>query len=76
MRKQIINSDYEPVLRSAATWLDLRDLATVEITSEDIDHPIESALIPDRAPGWQAAQPGKQTIRLVFDEPINIGRIL
>ena len=76
MRKQTINSGYEPVLRSAATWLDLRDLAIVEITSEDIDHPIESALIPDRGPGWQAAQLGKQTIRLVFDEPISIGRIL
>ena len=76
MRKQTINSGYEPVLGSAATWLDLRDLAIVEITSEDIDHPIESALIPDRGPGWQAAQAGKQTIRLVFDEPISIGRIL
>ena len=76
MRKQTINSVYEPVLRSAAMWLDLRDLAIVEITSEDIDHPIESALIPDRGPGWRAAQPGKQTIRLVFDEPISIGRIL
>ena len=76
MRKQTINSGYESVLGSAATWLDLRDLAIVEITSEDVDHPIESALIPDRGPGWQAAQHGKQTIRLVFDEPININRIL
>jgi hypothetical protein len=75
MRKQTIDSGYEAVLRSAATWLDLRDLATVEITSEDVDHPIESALIPDRGPGWQAAQLGKQTIRLVFDEPISIGRL-
>ena len=76
MRKQTINSVFEPVLRSGAMWLDLRDLATVEITSEDIDHPIESALIPDRGPGWRAARAGKQTIRLVFDEPISIGRIL
>ena len=74
MRKQPIQSVSE--LPSAPMWLDLRDLATVEITSEDVDHPIESALIPDRGPGWQAAQPGKQTIRLVFDEPININRIL
>ena len=74
MRKQPIQSVSE--LPLAPMWLDLRDLATVEITSEDVDHPIESALIPDRGPGWQAAQPGKQTIRLVFDEPININRIL
>jgi len=53
-------------------WLDLRDLATVEISSEDVDHPIESALIPDGGPGWQAAQSGKQAIRLAF----NINRIL
>ena len=74
MRKQPIQSVSE--LPLAPMWLDLRDLATVEITSEDVDHPIESALIPDRGPGWQAAQSGKQTIRLVFDEPININRIL
>ena len=74
MRKQPIQSVSE--LPLAPMWLDLRDLATVEITSEDVDHPIESALIPDRGPGLQAAQPGKQTIRLVFDEPININRIL
>lgn len=76
MRKQTINSVSETASLSAARWLDLRDLATAEITSEDVDHPIESALISDRGPGWRAAQPGKQTIRLVFDEPISIGRIL
>ena len=75
MRKQTINSVFEPVLRAGAMWLDLRDLATVEISSEDVDYPIESALIPDRGPGWRAARPGKQTIRLVFDEPISIGRM-
>ena len=74
MRKQPIQSVSE--LPSAPIWLDVRDLATVEITSEDVDHPIESALIPDGGPGWQAAQSGKQAIRLVFDEPININRIL
>ncbi len=75
MRKQTINSVFEPVLRSGAMWLDLRDLATVEISSEDVDYPIEAALIPDRGPGWRAARPGKQTIRLVFDEPISIRRM-
>jgi hypothetical protein len=75
MRKQTINSGSETASLSAAMWLDLRDLTTAEITSEDVDHPIESALIPDRGSGWRAAQPGKQTIRLVFDEPISIGRI-
>jgi len=76
MRKQPINSISEAVTLSTDMWLDLRDLATAEITSEDVDHPIESALIPGRGPGWRAAKPGKQTIRLVFDEPMSIERIL
>jgi hypothetical protein len=76
MRKQPINSVSEPVSLSTDIWLNLRDLAIAEITSEDVDHPIESALIPDRGPGWRAAKPGKQTIRLVFDEPMSIERIL
>ena len=45
----------------------MEGLAEVEITSEDADHPIESALLPGRASGWRAAGPGKQTIRLLFD---------
>jgi hypothetical protein len=76
MRKQTINSGSEAVSRSGDAWLDLEQLAQVEITSESAEHPIESALIPDRGPGWRAAQPGKQTIRLIFDQPLSLGRIL
>jgi hypothetical protein len=50
-------------------------LAEVEITSEDAAHPIESALLPGRAPGWRAAGPGKQTIRLLFDNPQRLRQI-
>jgi hypothetical protein len=39
------------------------------------DYPIESALIPGTGPGWQAAQPGEQTIRLLFDEPLRVKRL-
>jgi hypothetical protein len=56
-------------------WLGLEQIATVEITSEDSAHPIESALIQDNDSGWQADQPGKQSIRLVFDTPQKITRI-
>jgi hypothetical protein len=73
MRKQTISSGSESV---DDAWLDLERLAKVEITSESAEHPIESALIPNRGPGWRAAQPGKQTIRLIFDHPLNLGRIL
>ena len=30
-------------------------------------------MIPYCGPGWCAAQPGKQTIRLIFDHPITLG---
>jgi hypothetical protein len=76
MRKRTINSGSEGVSPSGGEWLDIERLARVEITSESAEHPIESALIPDRGPGWRAAQPGKQTIRLIFDQPVSLGRIL
>jgi hypothetical protein len=76
MRKQTISSGSESVSRLDDAWLDLERLAKIEITSESAEHPIESALIPDRGPGWRAAQPGKQTIRLIFDHPVSLGRIL
>jgi len=56
-------------------WLDLERAATVEVTSEDKDFPIESSLSLEPRQGWRAAQPGPQTIRLVFDEPQEIKRI-
>jgi hypothetical protein len=76
MRKQMINSGSEGVSPSAEAWLDIERLVKVDITSESAEHPIESALIPDRGPGWRAAQPGKQKIRLIFDQPASIVRIL
>ena len=50
-------------------WLALQGVAQIELTSEDYEHPIESALIADRGTGWRASQPGEQRIRLVFDNP-------
>ena len=70
MRKQTTNSSSEAISGSGDVWLDLERLAQVEITSENAKHPIESALISDRGTGWRAAQPGKQTIRLIFDQPL------
>jgi len=56
-------------------WLNLDALAQVEVTSEDAAHPIESGLLPGTASGWRAAQPGPQTVRLVFDQPQRIARL-
>jgi len=56
-------------------WLNLDALAQVEVTSEDAAHPIESGLLPGTASGWRAAEPGPQTVRLVFDQPQRIARL-
>ncbi len=75
MRKQIINrSSKEPVSADRA-WLDLERLARVEITSEETGHPVESALTTGDGAGWLASETGKQTIRLLFDEPQVLGHI-
>ncbi len=75
MRKRIIGHGPRDVSAAEQGWLDLERLAQVEITSEEVDYPIESALIPGTGPGWRAAQPGEQTIRLLFDEPLRLRRI-
>jgi hypothetical protein len=72
MRKRIIGHGPGGVAAAEPGWLDLERLAQVEITSEDVDHPIEAALIPRIGSGWRAAQPGEQTIRLRFDEPLRL----
>jgi hypothetical protein len=41
----------------------------VEVTSEDENFPVESALVTGDLRGWGAAAPGSQTIRLIFDQP-------
>jgi hypothetical protein len=68
MRKKLI----EPIRQQSPAlehhWLSLEDLAEVELTSEDVAHPIESALL-GTASGWRAAAPGEQSIRLLFDHP-------
>jgi hypothetical protein len=75
MRKRIIVHGPREVSVAEPIWLDLERLAQVEITSEDADHPIESALLPGTGSGWRAAKSGEQTIRLLFDEPQRLTRI-
>jgi hypothetical protein len=61
--------------RTDQHWLDLGSVATVEVTSETKDHPVESALLLSETRGWRAAHPGTQIIRLLFDHPLKIKRI-
>jgi len=75
MRKRIIGHGPGGVAAAEPGWIDLEHLAQVEITSEEVGCEIESALIPRMGSGWRAAQPGEQTIRLRFDEPLRLKRI-
>ena len=75
MRKRIIKQGTQGVSPVDQNWLDLEYLAQVEVTSEDVAHPIESALIPNAGSGWRAEQPGQQTVRLLFDKPQRVSRI-
>ncbi len=67
MRKRIINPVLQDALYPERNWLDIEKIAIVEVSSEDIDYPIEAALIADKISGWRAADSGKQTVRLIFD---------
>ena len=75
MRKRIIPHDPPSVAPTDAPWLDLDQLAQVELSSEDPAHPIEGALHPGSDARWQAAQAGEQTIRLVFNQPQRVRQI-
>ncbi len=76
MRKRIFTSD-RPAARPGAGshWMDLSEIATVEVTSEDPDFPIESVFSPNGGPGWRASQKGEQQIRLIFDQGQAVHRI-
>ncbi|QCR22451.1 hypothetical protein [Pontibacter sp. SGAir0037] len=74
MRKKIVTREQQTALPAEQVWLDLEQLARVELTSEHDAYPIESAFKGVEG-GWRAAQPGEQTVRIVFDEPQNIRRI-
>lgn len=76
MRKSIINATRPATVLTNEQWLDLEQIAQVEITSETAEHPIENALLPDNQLAWYAAQAGEQVIRLIFDQPQHINRIV
>lgn len=76
MRKARINRNgIEPGSKSQEEWLDLEAATMVEVTSEDPNFPIESALAAKGLPGWRAAEEGEQIVRIVFDEPTLLQRI-
>jgi hypothetical protein len=75
MRKRIITTDKNKTVTPDDAWLDLEEIVEVEISSEDVAYPIESALLAEQHSGWRASEPGKQVIRLVFNQPQKLTRI-
>lgn len=76
MRKRIVTPPHAQQGRqSDKGWLDLEQIATVEVTSEDPRFPIESAFGSNDGPGWRASRGGEQQIRIIFDEPVSVHRI-
>ena len=74
MRKRIIPPTQQ-IVPDQENWLPVEDIAQVEISSEDADHPVESALLPRQGEGWRAAEPGVQILRLLFDRPQQLRHI-
>ena len=75
MRKSVIASAATAAGSGPEGWLDLDAIARVEISSEDVNLPIEHALGKTATTGWRAAETGPQVVRLVFDTPQTIRRI-
>jgi hypothetical protein len=61
--------------KSDAAWLHLSEIATVEVTSEQDNFPIETVFTGSGSPGWRAGRAGAQRIRVVFDNPAALRRI-
>ena len=76
-RKEIINAKNVASIRHGQEK-DIGALATVFVTSEDPDHPIEYAFDAEEGPGasrWIAGVPGQQTVILAFDLPQAIRKV-
>jgi XRCC1 domain-containing protein len=75
MRKRLITPIPQAGTPDDEGWLDLDRAAVVEVTSEEKEYPVESALVSGETRSWRAADAGAQTIRLVFDESQTLKRI-
>jgi hypothetical protein len=74
MRKSIVPAEPGKAVLAEEAWLDVAQVARIEVTSEAPDHPVENAFTGS-ASGWRARTSGPQTLRLYFDAPQRIQRI-
>ncbi|HTT20039.1 MAG TPA: hypothetical protein VMG82_13905 [Candidatus Sulfotelmatobacter sp.] len=75
MRKRLFTPTPQDIRPHDEGGLDLDRAASVEVTSEEKDYEIDSALVSVETQGWRAASPGTQTVRLLFDQPQGLRRI-
>lgn len=75
MRKHLIAQPAPPFLPDGQRWLALESIVQAALTSEDPSHPMEAAFQSGTTSGWRASAPGRQTIRLFFDQPRRIRRV-
>ncbi|HXW06857.1 MAG TPA: hypothetical protein VD833_16605 [Vicinamibacterales bacterium] len=73
MNKRITPVDDDA--RGRPRWLELEDLADVDVSSEEPTSPIEGAFARDAQAGWRAAAPGPQFVRLRFRHPVRLTRL-
>jgi hypothetical protein len=76
MRKRIVGPN--PATgrqKTGQAWLDLEQIATIEVTSEEPNFPVESVFSSEDGTGWRASQKGLQQIRIIFDQPVTLHRI-
>jgi hypothetical protein len=77
LRKHIL-AERPTVPASPREEKEIAALATVLVTSESADHPIDNVFDTRRGPGgsrWVAAAPGEQVLILAFDAAQTIGRV-
>ena len=76
MRKRIVGPSRASVRqKTGQAWLDLEQIATIEVTSEEPNFPVESVFSSEDGVGWRASQKGVQQIRIIFDQPVTLHRI-
>ncbi len=75
MRKRITSFTSSKTILTDEQWLDLEQIAQVEITSENPEYQIEEALLLKGQLGWRAAQIGEQVLRIIFDQPQQLKKI-
>src|SRR5262245_32426215 len=77
LRKQIVPKRAgEPASQEGE--IRIADVATVQVTSEQDNHPIDHAFDQRRGPGgsrWSADAPGEQAVTLMFDGPQAIRQV-